>query len=137
MIINEVINENIRVLKVCIDSPYADCLTQVNRGCGVGEMLKYNEDVENYDLSLMIPKVTYDDWIVCWYKKDDKFYYINEEEVIEVVPVEILEYNSQFRAKLPNGKTTSSIEKLLAYRDCFCCGEADDMTCYVYFDTAE
>ena len=135
--INELIKENMRVLKVCVCSPYVDIQTQIDRDCEIVEMLADNEDIKNYDLSLMIPKVTYDDWIVCLYKKDDKFYYINEEEVMEVVPVEILEYNSQFRAKLPNGKTTSSIEKLLAYRACFCCGEADDMTCYVYFDAAE
>lgn len=115
-----------------INSPYADIQTQINRRTNIIKMLKDNVDVDNYDLSAMIPKVTYDDWIVCSYK-DGKLYRIDEEDVTEVIPIKVLEYNKNFEVKKPNGKVMSD-EELFNYCDCLCCGEADDMSCYVYFE---
>ena len=115
-----------------IESPYADIKTLIDRGTDIGKLLENNVDKDNYDLSAMMPKVTYDDWIVCSYK-DGKLYHIDEESIIEVTPIEVLEYNKKFQAIKPNGKVMSD-EELFGYCDCFCCGEADDMSCYVYFE---
>ena len=115
-----------------IESPYADIQTQINRETDIAELLDGNVDVDNYDLSAMIPKVTYDDWIVCLYK-DGKLYRIDEESIIEVTPIEVLEYNKNFEVVGRNGKIMND-EELFDYCDCLCCGEADDMSCYVYFE---
>ena len=63
---------------VCgIESPYDNILNQSNADNEIKNFLSKNEDVENYDLSLMMPKVSYDDWIVCLYQKDNKLYCIS------------------------------------------------------------
>ena len=59
-----------------INSPYDNIQAQINRNTEIVELLQFNEEVDSYDLSAMIPKVTYDDWIVCLYTKDDKLYRI-------------------------------------------------------------
>lgn len=115
-----------------IKSPYVDIQTQIDRETDTVELLANNMDIDNYDLSAMIPKVTYDDWIVCLYK-DDKFYRIDEEDIIEVTPIAVLEYNEDFEVIKPNGVPMDD-EELFGYCDCLCCGEADDMSCYVYFE---
>ena len=114
-----------------IESPYVDIQTQIDRETDTVVLLSDNVDRNSYDLSAMIPKVTYDDWVVCLYK-DGKFYHIDEEDIIEVVPIEVLEYNEEFEVIKPNGQPMSD-EELFSYCDCLCCGEADDMSCYVYF----
>jgi hypothetical protein len=116
----------------CINSPYADIQTQINRNAEMLE-LEFNEDVDNYNLAQMIPKVTYDDWIVCHYTKDDKLYRIDEESIIEVKCTEVLEYNSDFNVIKENGEPMEE-EEFFDYCDNLCAGEADDMTCYVYFE---
>ena len=116
----------------CINSPYADIQTQINRNTEIFE-LECNEDADNYDLSLMIPKVTYDDWIVCHYIKDDKLYRIDEESIIEVKCIEVLEYNKGFNVIKENGEPMEEND-FFDYCDNLCAGEADDMTCYVYFE---
>ena len=59
-----------------IDSPYDNIGTQFKRDKKLADFFSENEDLEKYDLFQMVPKVTYDDWIVCLYTKDDKLYYI-------------------------------------------------------------
>lgn len=115
-----------------IESPYVNIQTQIDRKTDIVELLVSNADIDNYDLSAMIPKVTYDDWIVCLYK-DGKLYRIDEEDIIEVTVIEVLEYNSDFEVIKPNGEVMDD-EELFDYCDCLCCGEADDMSCYVYFE---
>ena len=115
-----------------IESPYVDIQTQIDRETDIVELLAGNTDLYNYDLSAMIPKVTYDDWIVCLYK-DDKFYRIDEEDIIEVTPIAVLEYNEDFEVVDLNGNIMTE-EELFDYCDYLCCGEADDMSCYVYFE---
>lgn len=95
--------------------------------------LRNNADVGNYDLNLMIPEVTYDDWVVCKYLKDDKYYRLDENEIIEVTPIKFLKYDEEFNARDENGNLVSD-EDLYDYCDCLCCGEADDMSCFVYFN---
>ena len=132
-IIKEKYDKNLYILKTIVGNVYAENLTQINMETKIAKILMNNPYVEHYDMSLMIPKVTYDDWCVCLYKKDNKFYRIDEEDIIEVIPVEILKYNSKFQAIDENGNRVPD-KKLHNYCDNLCCGEADDMSCYVYFD---
>lgn len=117
-----------------VDSPFADIQTQINRDTDITELLKSNKDVDNYDLSAMIPKVTYNDWIVCHYTKDDKLYRIDEEDIIEVEVMEVLEYNQDFDVIKEDGEPMDE-DDFFDYcnGDELCAGEADDMTCYAYF----
>ena len=95
-----------------------------------------NEDKEKYDLSKMVPKVTYDDWVICLYEEDSKLYYVTEEYITPVKVVGLFEYNDEFEAEDEDGNIIEE-DDLPDYIDCLCCGEADDMSCYVYFDTCE
>lgn len=117
----------------CIESPYADIQYQIDKNTDIVDLLEFNKDIGNYDLSLMIPKVTYDDWVVCHYTKDDKLYRIDEESIIEVKCIEVLEYNKDFNVIKENGEPMEE-DEFFDYCDSLCAGEADDMTCYVYFD---
>ena len=115
----------------CINSPYDNIAKQLKADKQFAEFFEANQDLSNYDLGQMIPKVTYDDWIVCHYTKDDKLYRIDEESVIEVKCIEVLEYNSDFN--VINGEPMEE-DEFFDYCDNMCAGEADDMTCYVYFE---
>jgi hypothetical protein len=116
-----------------IDSPYDNIGNQFKRDKELADFFSENQDLKNYDLFQMIPKVTYDDWIVCLYANDGKLYQIDEEEIVAVEVVEVLEYNKDFEVIKENGELMDE-DELLDYCDCLCCGEADDMTCYVYFE---
>jgi hypothetical protein len=119
----------------CIESPYGDIGYILKVDGNFTEFFKENHDLANYDLAQMIPKVTYvDNFIVCHYLKDDKLYYINEEDVVEVEVMEVLEYNENWEVIKENGESMSEDELLDRHNgEEYCCGEADDMTCYVYF----
>jgi hypothetical protein len=119
-----------------IDSPYADIQTQIKRDAEYAKELSDNVDLNKYNLSLMIPKVSYDDWVVCHYLEDGNLYLIDEENITEVKPIGLLEYNDDFQAIGSNGEIVSE-DELYDYYPCLCCGEADDMTCYVYFEEVE
>ena len=115
-----------------IDSPYDNIGNQFEADKEFANSFSSNQDLSNYDLSQMIPKVTYDDWIVCLYTKDDKLYRIDKEDIVEVEVMEVLEYNNNFEVIKENGEAMEE-DEFFDYCDCWCCGEADDMTCYVYF----
>lgn len=116
-----------------IDSPYNNIGHQFKADEDYADFFSENQDLVNYDLFQMIPKVTYDDWVVCLYEKDDKLYRINEEDVVEVEAIEVLEYNLDFEVIKENGEPMDE-DEFFDYCDCLCCGEADDMSCYVYFE---
>jgi hypothetical protein len=116
-----------------IDSPYDNIGNQFKNDKELANFFSENQDLVNYDLFQMLPKVTYDDWIVCLYTKDDKLYRIDEEEIIEIEVVEVLEYNKNFEVIKENGEPMDE-DEILDYCDSLCCGEADDMSCYVYFE---
>lgn len=117
-----------------IDSPYDNIGNQFKRDKKLADFFSENENLEEYDLFQMIPKVTYDDWIVCLYTKDDKLYYIGEEYIAEVGVIEVLEYNEDFEVIKENGEPMDE-DDFLDYCDHESyAGEADDMTCYVYFE---
>lgn len=92
----------------------------------------HNTKLKNYNLTEMYPKVTYDDWIVCYYKINDKLYYITKDDIKEVNVVAVINYDNNFEPVDSNGNIIT--EELADYYDCLCCGEADDCSCYVYFE---
>jgi hypothetical protein len=91
---------------------------------------------EKYDWEHMFPKVTYDDWIVCFCTTDSKLYQIDFDDlaVNEVNAFELFKYNENFEAIDANGNPICE-DALIDYHPCFCCGESDDMSCYIYFET--
>lgn len=116
-----------------IESPYDNILNQFNVDNEVKEFLSENEDVDKFDLSLMIPKVSYDDWIVCLYLKDNRLYCISDVDISEVKPVSILMYNDNFEVLKENGEVMSDDEIMECYEDYSYAGEADDMRSYIFF----
>ena len=118
----------------CINSPFDSIGNQMEKDEELNSFLSENTDLTRYDLFKMTPKVTYDDWIVCLYEKDGKLYRLDEEEIIEVDVMEILEYNEDFQVIKEDGEPMED-DDFFDYcnGDELCAGEADDMTCYVYF----
>ena len=116
-----------------INSPFDNLANQFERDIVFAHRFAENTDLKNYDLSKMLSKVTYDDWIVCLYTEDEKLYYITEEDVTEVEPIAILMYNENFEALDENGEIIEE-DEVFDYCDNLCCGESDDMRFYVFFE---
>ena len=118
-----------------LSSPYASIARQLEVDSDFAERFAYVKDSDKYDWSKMIPKVTYDDWIVCLYKVDSQLYRINLDDnvVEEIIVVEVLEYDEHSRPVDDNGNVVSD-DKLDSYCNNICCGESDDISCYIYFD---
>ena len=119
-------------------SPYASIAKQLAIDTDFADRFAHVKDSDRYDLGQMMPKVTYDDWIVCLYKADGKLYRINMEdcEIKEVVVAEVLEYNERYEPVDANGNVVAN-DNLDNYCDNLCCGESDDMSCYIYFGLAD
>lgn len=100
------------------------------------EIFAGNEKLPNYSLNEMVPKVTYDEFGVWQYLKDGKFYYIDEKDVVEVEPVEVAYPDSDGRYYDENGRFYVE-DTLRMMLDCFFTGEADDLSCYVYFNQVD
>ena len=92
-----------------------------------------NEKLPLYNLNEMVPKVTYDDMGVWQYLKDGKFYYIDEKDVIEVEPIEVAypDFDGKYYDEEGNFYMEDALRLMV---DCFFTGEADDLSCYVYFN---
>lgn len=119
---------------VCsIKSPYDNIHNQYNNSENVKRLLENNKEANKFDLTLMEPKVSYSDWIVCLYHKDKKFYRIDTENIIEVTCIAGFKYNENFEIIDENGNLLDEFD-LVDYHFCLCCGEADDMQSYLYFD---
>ena len=119
-----------------VDQVCCDVATLIERQHEFGGLIANNTDIKNYDLHQMLPKVSYDDWMVCWYKVDDKFYLIDDEQVVEVIPVFAFKYHSNFTAVDDEGNVVDD-DDLITYYPADYCGETDDMQGYVYFDIVE
>lgn len=117
--------------------PYAPIAKWLEDDTDFAERFECVKDADKYDWSKMRPKVTYDDWIVCHYLADNKLYRLDLEDFVveEVVAVEILEYDDKYRATDTNGKIIED-DNLYDYCNNVCCGESDDMSCYIYFNLA-
>jgi hypothetical protein len=119
-----------------VDQVHCDIAAQIERKCDFANVIVANPDLKNYDLNQMLPKVSYDDWAVCWYKADDKFYLIAEDSIVEVIPVFAFEYHTNFTAVDDEGNVIDD-DDLIDYYPADYCGETDDMQGYVYFDLVE
>lgn len=119
-----------------VNQVHCDIATQIDRECDFAKVIASNPDLGDYDLHQMLPKVSYDDWVICWYKPNDKFYCIDEEQVVEVIPVFGFEYHSNFTAVDEDGNVVDE-DDLLDYYPADWCGETDDMQGYIYFDIVE
>jgi hypothetical protein len=124
-------NDIVKSLK----SPYATIGKWLETDTDFAFRFMYMKDADKYDWHQMAPKVTYDDWIVCLYKVDGKLYRIDMEESVveEVSVVEVLEYDEKNRPVDANGNIIDE-DELFTYCDTLCCGESDDMSCYIYFN---
>lgn len=125
-----------------IESPYHNIGEQIKRDKKIEELFKNTNNIDKYDLNKMIPKVSYDDWVICLYEIDNKFYFIDEDCIVEVIPTMIITLDEKYKTYFTeNGKAVYNIEDL----DCvlnlnmqyFACGESDDMKRYIVFDTVQ
>lgn len=118
-------------------SPYASIARQIEVDTDFADRFAYVKDADEYDWSQMMPKVTYDDWIVCLYKADNKLYRIDFDDLVikEVNVVEILEYDEYYQPNDANGNVIHD-DNLYNYCNNICCGESDSMSCYIYFNLA-
>ena len=119
-----------------VEDVHCNIGAQIEKHSDFAHVIANNVDLQSYDLYRMAPKVSYDDWVICWYKVDGKFYLINDEQVVEVVPVFAFEYHSGFTAVDDDGNIVDD-DDLIAYYPADYCGETDDMQGYVYFDIVE
>lgn len=115
-------------------TPYDTIDNQLEADKALATIWKDNKDLENYFLSQMIPKVTYDDWCVCLYMEDKKLYYINEEGVSAVEPVDMLAYNEDFEVLKEDGEPMTEEEIYDHCPDYLCAGETDDMKYFFFFE---
>ena len=117
-----------------IISRYDDFGTQMNVCWELADKYGFNVDLGKFDLFQMKPKVSYDDWMICLYEADNKFYIIDEECISEVEPISMLKYDKNFVATTFDGVKLTTDEEIFDYCECAFSGEADDMSCYVYFN---
>lgn len=91
------------------------------------ELLINLDELDMFDTSKLIPKIIDDDAIgVYEYLEDGNLYLIDEDGITQVHPTHIL---------FPeDGYVEMDEEELFEKYDCTFSGEADDMSCYVYFE---
>jgi hypothetical protein len=123
--------ERVRIIR----GPWASIARQRNVDTDMNHCFEYIKDEEKYDWTKMIPKVTYADWVVCLYLQDNKLYRIDFDNcsINEVAVIGVLEYNDHYEPVDAAGNTVLDSELSDYYSPNSCCGEADDMSCYVYF----
>ena len=85
------------------------------------------KELSDFDLKKLVPKVV-DDFNngVYEYCLTGKLYFYNEGEVTEVVPTHIL-FDEDGYADMDD-------DELMGMYDNIYCGEADDCSCYVFFE---
>ena len=105
----------------------------------IAEVLRINSPFKNFDS--LIPKIVYhtdsDDDVSGIFFDTDREQLVHADiengEILEqydVVPTHIEHPNT-------TGQYAYSEDKLLELHDCDFCGEADDLSCYVYFDAID
>lgn len=127
--------QNLHEIVRKIKSPYDNIAEQMKADLSMVELLKNNPDLGKYDLSKMIPKVTYDKWSICLYE-DNKLYYIDHEEIVEVIPVRIATFDEKYNIAIAeSGQVLTEIEDFYNYGSSSSyCGQSDDMKYYIAFD---
>ena len=123
-----------------IKSTYINMGKQIELDSSVKELLKNNEHIKNFDMYKMIPKVSYDDWTVCLYEEDNKFYYIDEDSITQVEPKMVLHPDEKYKTYFTeDGKPIYGLEELAEQVnfEFYCCGEGDDMNSYIVFNAID
>ena len=121
-----------------IESPYNNIKAQMESDENINKLFKNTSKIEEYDLNKMIPKVSYDRWSICLYEENNKLYYIDEDEISEVIPTKMATFDEKYKAAVDDtGKVLTEIEEFFDYgSDSFCCGQSDDMKYYILFERA-
>lgn len=105
-----------------INSPYMDLK-------GICEVAETSIDLNNlngFNTGALIPKIIDDDSIGIYeYLIDGNLYLVDEDGITQVYPTHIL---------FPEEYMEMEDEELFNKYDCVFCGEADDFTCYAYFE---
>ena len=127
----EIISTNERVRR--IQSPYPNLQYQFDHDSRVMELLWKTKGLMAFNMWELFPKITYDDWFICSYLRDGKLYYITTEDITEVEVKELLECDKDGNVITPYGVMTDDDDIIAYVKDCVCCGQADDLSCYVYF----
>lgn len=124
-------NEMVKNLR----GPYACIGKWLEEDIDFADRFAYMKDADKYDWYQMRPKVTYNEWIICLYKVDNKLYRLDMEDFVveEVVVAEVLEYNDKYQP-IDENENVVPDDKLPNYCDNICCGESDDISCYIYFN---
>lgn len=108
-----------------IQSPFKN-LKGICKTITEDELIIDLEELDTFDISKLIPKVIDDDAIgVYEYLEDGNLYLIDEDGIAQVTPVHIL-FPEDGYVEMDEGE-------LFEKYDCTFSGEADDLTCYVYF----
>ena len=101
-----------------------------------------NKKMANFELSEARPYLVYNEFCVFFYEKDEKFYFVDEEQITEVIPTHFMCANSMYQY-FDNDKQLSD-EDLHKLHDNFCCGEFEGISqnefsfsAYIWFDKAE
>lgn len=126
------INELKRLLK-SVES-LMDAAGTLRRNCW--EFSYKGSHFAEYDLRQMHPKICYDGWTICWYEVDDKFYLVEPDRIIEVVPTSFIKYRHDFVAVDDDGNVINEDDLATFYPSDYC-GETDDMQGYAYFNIAK
>ena len=128
--------QNLHELIKKVKSPYVNIAEQIESDLSMMDLLKNNPDLSKYDLSKMNPKVTYDRWSVCLYEEDNKLYYIDADEIVEVAIARIAKFDEKYNVAIDeDGKVLIEIEDFYNYGSSSSyCGQTDDMKYYVAFD---
>lgn len=105
-----------------INSPYAN----LKKICEVSKTEIDIDELDAFDLEKLIPKVIDDDAIgVYEYLNDGNLYLIDEDGITQVRPTHILTEE--------DGYLEMDETELFEKYDCTFAGEADDLSCYIYF----
>ena len=123
-----------------IQSPYRNIADQLKFCKEVKELFKNNTCLDKYNLSKMMPKVSYDEWMVCLYEDDNKFYYFDEDGIMEVEPIMIFHCDEKYKTYFDNnGKAIINTDQIENYIPCsyLCCGESDDLNKWIVFKSIE
>lgn len=121
-----------------IQSPYKNIAEQLKFCKEIKELFKNNQCLDKYDLIKMIPKVSYDEWMVCLYEEDNKFYYFDEDGIMQVEPIMIFYRDKTYKNYFDNtGKMIIDEDDVVnhIHISYLCCGESDDMEKYIVFDS--
>ena len=120
---------------IAVESPYADLNAQMINDEEFALAMKPVVENYTYEWDRMIPKMTYDEWVICLYEKDNVLYFIDldgdtaEPLVRPVTCVHIAEYDNGFDSMNDNSTLMDN-----EFYGSFCCGEVDDCTGYAFFE---